>query len=455
MGSGIQAQFHTNLQKPDAGHFNAGGRWTAKSLQELFGEFFFDDTGAVGGVGRIIGGLRWTIPALTIQVDLTKGAIAWQHVPATSGLTAVVNGTETVPTTLLALIGAISGVAIADNVSGSERIDVIVADWTLITDRQLSMPQKIPTGPINQNTRWSASAAVVVVQGTPGAGQPAIGVNQQALFQVVVPDGTTSANFDVNARVRELSTPATMGRLGPGSANGYQVGVFDDGSEVPVLQSLSPDDGAITLRHRHQDASSPDLNNDHYPRWRRPAAMPVGESALDLFPLVNPGGREWTRVYGLDSLLLSGEVPGDTISTQIGYSLADTRWVGTSVVHVSANADTAQLSQALIGDVRGLQVIGARLSYTVATQLNSGNHTVQLFRHDAGTGLAVAESNDVVMSNALGGHNLALTGITANLVLDDPDEFLFLVITVNHPASGDVAFYTIGSMALDFREARS
>ena len=36
-----------------------------------------------------------------------------------------------------------------------------------------------------------------------------------------------------------------------------------------------------------------------------------------------------------------------------------------------------------------------------------------MFRHDAGTGVAVAESNDVVIANALGGHNLALTGITS------------------------------------------
>jgi hypothetical protein len=452
MGSGVQAQFHTNLQKPDAGHFNAGGRWTAKSLQELFGEFFFDDTGAVGGPGRIIGGLRWTIPALTITVDLAKGAIAWQHVPATSGLTSVVNGTETVPTTLLALIDTII-VGIADNVSGSERIDIIVADWTLITDRQLSMPQKIPTGPIPQDTRWSSSAAVVVVQGTPGAGAPAIAVNQQALFQVVIPDGTTSANFDVNAQVRALSTTFAASRIGPG-ATGYEVGVFQDASEVPVITAKEDAGGVLSLRHRLRDLSAPDLSNDSYPRWRR-SALPAGESTADLFPLTNPGGREWSRAFGLGSMVLDGsETPTDTERNNIGFSFADGRWVGTNVRHLTGNADTGYLSQQVFGDVRGVQVIDARLRYNVSVALGSGNHTAQLWLHDdSAPGAAVAVSDDVTMPNGAGQQLLTLTNIAANLVLETND-FLFLVITINHPASVDAAFYTIGSLVLDLREAR-
>lgn len=447
MGSGVQTQFHTNLQKPDAGHFNAGARWTAKSLAEILGEFFFDDLGAVGGqVGRIIGGMRWEIPLSTIKVDIDKGAIAWKHVHATSGLTAVINGAETVPETLLALMPA-SSIGIADNVSGDERIDIIAITWTIITDNNLSMPQKIPTLPIPQDTRWSASASFAVVQGTPAAGPPSVAVNQQPVFQVTIPDGTTAANFDVNGTVLEFATPATSSRVGP-AGSGYTVGLFQGGTEGNVIQSQKSAGNVIALRHGHSGAS-PNLDTDNYPRWRR-TAMPSNEAGQDLFPLVNPGGRTWTILLpfsGANERHVTGtatDIESRDFGNQVEVerlTIATTQYEWNGVFHLPA---------------RGLQIVEYTIHWDIdtATDCTILNQLFRVAKVEGPTGLVTTLSTvspDFAVAGAAKSHNFA----PVNVIVEDMDYLLASLAFGFQNDGAAIGQITLHGIEVTVREARS
>lgn len=296
MTTGVASQFWTDLQKPGASHLNMGARWTSKSLQNLLGEIFFDDTGGISTTLRIAAGLKWSLPGGANQVDTTAGVAAFKHA---GGLTDVLNSVETVPDTIFAQLDAANH-TFADNLSGNPRIDLIVLTWVVDTDTNVAVPQKAGA-PVGQDLRWNVTASFSVLQGTPAASPvaPTPSATQMPVYQVDIPDGTTSANFATAVTVRELAPTATIGRLGAGHG-ALKVDAYSTTLSRRVLECQQQGGGVHALRFQFQDSPA-DPSRDWYPCFERPVGMPVGEENNFLYPMVIPGGREWTMFLPFSS----------------------------------------------------------------------------------------------------------------------------------------------------------
>jgi hypothetical protein len=445
MTTGVGSHNWIDLQKPAASHLNMGSRWTSQTLQDLLAEAFFDEDGAISSTGRIVGGLNWSFDPGTSRVNTQAGAVAFKHGGALSD---ILNGVETVPAAVFAQIDA--GIHLFDdNLSGNDRIDLVVLSWVISTDTNVLIPQK--TGaPIGQDLRWNVTASYAVLKGTPAASPvaPTPAANQMSVLQVDIPDGTTSANFDTVVTVRETAATATIGRLGPGSG-AMRIDAYPTTTSKRIIESSRGAANILALRFTWQNASSPDPATDWYPSFERP---PVANEASGwLHPMVIPGGREWRRTVGLENVVPT-TLANFTVSP-IGFDTTALRWAGSNVVHTGASAGSGYLSQSLVGDSRGLQIAGATLNYWVNTVLGSGNHKAQIFHWDKSAGAHASVTALETLTNTTGQKAHSFT-LTSNPVLEDGD-FFFLYVELSAPAAADGADYDFLSVETKLREGRA
>lgn len=457
--SGVKSQFFTDLQKLSASHLNAGSRWSGASLQEILSELIFDDAGAVSSTGRILGGLRASVVAGTMNVDVTQGAVAFKH---GGSLSAIVDTTETVPETVFAKVLErttlnTTPLTFAANASGLDRVDLIVIDWTLVTDRNISMPQK--TGaPVLQDTRWSPNAVLGVLQGTPGAGAPIPSSTQQSLYQVGIPNGTNAANFDADAELLEASQPASIYRVGPGHS-GYDVGIYQNAEERDVI-TASRRDGTGTgleqmkLRMRLNSSIGPVLGADHWPRFIRPDAsfMAAGESTQHLYPMVITGSREWSMFIPFGGGSISPSIYGPIGS---GLLVLDDGIVFQVVRNLVA-AQSFTISATAPLPARGLQLISAEFHWEVVVAFD-GTINSDSLSFSTVTNLGVATE-----LSALPSMGLASTGVKQDLFVPtgEPvlvaDEFLKISTTISLANDGTtVGSFSLHGMSLTVREGRA
>lgn len=442
--SGVGSQFHTDLQKLSATHLNAGGRHSGNALQLILGFLAFDDSGAVSATGRMLGGLAATPTGGTLNMVMTEGVAAFKHANPT-GLTAVIDTFESIPTTVVAVVDG-STLVFTANASGSTRIDYIVVDWSLFTDRNLSMPQK--TGPpVLQDTRHAPRGVLSILVGTPAAGDPTPSATQQALYRVEMPDGTNAANFDTDAIIKELSQNVTFNGLGPGHG-AYRRRGYPDTEEISLIEALARDEGTAGFRYRWEDDGAPDRNLDFYHSFRR-AGLPSGEAGADLFPLVNPGGREYTLFIPFGSGAIRNIVDNSDIAVaDEGSQVSISRIAGSL-------AETFEFTAVVPLPGRGLQLIDGTFYWDVDTAFD-GVISIQAFDFAVATQTGGFTSLSGLPSPALG---VLGSGKTANFTpTGEPvvveGEFLRISLLVGLDATGTVGEVTLRGMKLKVREGR-
>ncbi len=456
--SGVGSQFYTDLQKLSATHLTLGARHTGNSLQEILAFLTFSDPGGVSTTGRILGGLEPSIVGGTLNFELTDGVAAFKHA---GSLTDIIEGFESIPATVWSEVAGAT-LAVSANASGLTRFDVVVVIWSLFTDRNLSMPQK--TGPpVLQDTRSQPRGILAVIAGTPGGPIPTVGANEQALYTIELPDGTNAANFDSATTVKEASGISTFHKLAGNGATRSQFFLTDEAERAVIAAqrntpALERTD-LFTLRMRFEDTASPDRNLDFWPSWDRPlvgVGMPVGEAGPDLFPLVNPGGREWPRNVPFDQMNVA-TISAATAVTFQGHDLATKQWIGTRIEHTNNQAQAAEFSKGILTDSRGLQVLGGRLNYFVQIAPAAGTFNFQLFFWDQSFGSTFALTSALPMAVTIGQQQLVigLAQMTGGQLVLDADDILFGMFQLNWDNSNDTAIIDMQSFSVDLREGRA
>jgi len=324
------------------------------------------------------------------------------------------------------------------------------------------MPQK--TGPpILQDTRSQPRAILAVIAGTPGAGIPAVSSIQQALFTIELPDGTNAANFDAVSTVKEASGISTFHKLAGNGATRSQFFLADEAERsVVTAQRNTPAltrTDQIALRTRFEDTVSPNRNTDFWPSWSRPlvgVGMPAGEASPNLYPLVNPGGREWPRNVPFDQMSVA-TIAGATAVTFQGHDLGTKQWIGTRVEHLNNQSEAAEFSKGILTDSRGLQVLGGRLNYFVQIIPAGGTFNFQLFHWDQSFGSTFALTSALPMTVTIGQQQLVigLAEMTGGQLVLDTDDILFGMFQLNWAASNDTAIIDMQSFSVDMREGRA
>lgn len=447
--SGVGSQLFTDLQKLGSTHLNAGGRWAGKSLQEILGAIFMSDAAAISTTGRMAAGLQPAITGGTMNVVVGAGVAAFAHAGA---LTAVIDGSETVPDEVWAEVAGAT-LTPAANASGSTRFDVVAVQWSLATDRSLSMPQK--TGPpVPQDTRWQPTGTLVLVAGTPGAGVPALSSVQQGLYSIELPDGTNAANFDANAIIKELCPFVSPQRLGPGQGAAWGQWLQpDDATETLVLarRPTAPRDrvDSLGLAVRFSDAASPNEALDWWPRFTRPfIAMPSGEASADLHPMVIPGGREWPIFLAWSGGSVNGDLAG-------GPGLAPTDdGLLVKFARTAVNAQGWEAHAALPVAGRGLQLIDATFRWTVGTAFDATVISQQLFLKKVdqdGTPTTLGTTSPVLTTAGTKTYNFTPTGSPVLAAGERLVLTCFIQLDADGTAVGELV---LGGVNLTFREGR-
>ena len=186
----IRAGSYNDDAAPKATWGNAAARWTGKDVMDILMHLLRGDVPATGGV--VVGGLECSAGA-GITTDVAVGVAI--HVDSTV-YTETIDGDETASDLGLQNLEAAANVSHSDNTSGNSRIDIVTVKSDLTTDRPKSVQQD-GGGTSSQATRWGHDTSVVVTEGTPAGSPsaPSVPTGHTKLCEILVPTGTTSANW--------------------------------------------------------------------------------------------------------------------------------------------------------------------------------------------------------------------------------------------------------------------
>jgi hypothetical protein len=435
----IGSHYWENLQKRGQDQLNLGSRLTARDLQDALGSFVFDDGASVSLAGRICGGVDWSLPGGANQVNTTAGLVAYRH---GGDLTDIVSGVETVPTTVFANLDADSH-TFADNASGNPRIDTVILTFAIATDTVISQPQKAGA-PENDPIRWGWTATSSVLQGTPAASPvaPSLSTAQMAVYDVYIPNGTTSANFATNAVVTERAPSVGPNRLGGGHP-AFTVEVNEDDAERNMLV-MERSDGAQRMRFRGRftdPGGSADSNLDFWPFIERPVGLPAGENTSKLYPMVNPGGREWPEFFPFGNGTVYQSVDNGDMSFR------DTG-------HQVQIQEAFELNRAVPVPARGLELISASISYDVDTAFD-GTITTQnliLIHHDSAGSPTTLDTQAMTLGSVGARVDQDMSGLTP-IVIGEGESLSFRA-DVDLGADGTTGLVKMYGAKLTFREGR-
>jgi hypothetical protein len=400
----------TDLQIPSAAQLNTSTRKGSADLQDFFRFLFFGDldpTAAVFNEGIVVGGLTVAGKAGDMRVDVLAGA-GW-----------LFDATVVSPrsTLVLALLQADAiSPTLSDGDGANPRIDVIsVAPATQTTDNEPVLQKG--GGSIGQDIRRGPALTLVVTEGTPAASPvaPSTPSGNIKLAEVLVPTGLTAGGGGTaSATITDKRVLNGLMQKGPGTSLAFELRRFAENAtaafEMLTLQTAGGVTPARILTWLGDLA-------EHWPSYTR-IGEPVGDTAVDLFPMMIPGGREYWLPMGP---LQSNNDPGANADVFMnGIDAAGTDWEGVSVLHTTGVAVTVRRTMwCNVDQARALQVIDAFVNHEVNTALGgTGSITARLFHWDRATDTLTAISDAQALTASVGVFNTQLANVVATTVAE-------------------------------------
>jgi hypothetical protein len=271
-----------------------------------------------------------------------------------------------------------------------------------------------------------------------------------AVYDVYIPDGTTSANFATNAVVTERAPSVGPNRLGGGHP-AFTVEMNEDDAERNMLV-MERSDGAQRMRFRGRftdPGGSADSNLDFMPFIERPLGLPAGENTSKLYPLVSPGGREW-EIFAPFS---GGNLFDIVSSTGIAWDDDGTR---VRIYRTGISSQSFGFSSTFSIPSRGLQLVAAELHWRVVTAFDATVNTEDLLFgtvNNAATVTDLSAGGTLLRLAIVAINNHSFTPTGSPVVGDDTYGRIAASINLSNDgtAVGDLYLY---GMSLRFREGR-
>lgn len=262
-------------QAPKADKWNPHLRWTGRDMANFIAAHVFGEltTGIGAGSARVLAGFNVSAGS-GMASNYTAGAAIHYD---TTVYTAVVDGEDTVSPFGWQMVESNGAVTHDANASGSVRVDLVCSLSTIGTDRPENVQQD-GGATTSQNTRWGHQSSVAIVKGTPGAGAPATPTGYTLLEEVSIPDGAGSSAAFTYTDKRQRAANHIL----------YDTHVEIDVEDGNAQTMIQVDD--------QTDATTFALTWNRVNDWMAITrnVVPAGDTTQQLYPMVVPGGREWT-----------------------------------------------------------------------------------------------------------------------------------------------------------------
>jgi len=390
--------------------------------------------------GMIFGGLSVSGKAADMRVDVAAGAGALYD-----GAVAAPQH----PLKLALLREDDTSAALNDGDGSDPRIDVIsVSPVSALLDTEPML--QIGGGTTDVEIRRGPSYTINVTEGVPDPSPVAPSTPSGAikLAEVLVPAGLTAGGGGtVSATITDYRNRYGAEVKGPDTSLNGWVQNLDDwtiAGVVTLLQAYGVQDAAGKVLAYALDRVN------HWPAIFR-AGVPAGDNPASLYPLVNPGGREyWIRIPATKAA---------AIKQTGGAGVEDTDWQQSidtelTLIHLTGIAANIEIEIPIPVDIRGLEILEFDFDYTIGPAFNSAGQLIaQVKRWDrsAGTKLALTPSatpDTTSTGTATGGAVLSPAVVT-----DDGDTFSLYGLVL-FEAVNDGAVLTIHNVGIKVREGR-
>lgn len=421
-------------------------RGTVREIAEAWGHqagFESGDTARDDGI--VFGGLVASGVSAAMYTQVTAGAAlvpATRSLPLGNALFCFLADDETSnPASLLH----------SDGDGTFDRIDAITIKPSTATDTS-GNPSTYPTGATSPAVDLERGCVITfnVIEGTPAASPayPAVPTDELVLAYVLVPTGMTAGGGGMgDASViyedfRRVHSPKSVRNTTTGATTHY--GRATDFNAFQALHMTRADGGGSnrSLAWRMVGA-------DNWFAMRR-GTVDSGDTSADLFPMCIPSGRTWKRTVGLERLV-DNAVANATVD-QVGYDVGTSEWGGFDITWSASLTASGNASQVILGDARGLQLIGVELEYNVIQTLSSGNMTARLYMWDQSAGASGALTAAENLTDSAGQNTHTFT-LSPSPVLDEGD-FVFVLFTLGGLSTATPAHYQLQAITCEVKEGR-
>lgn len=370
----ISSIYFTNGYQPDAAQLNDPARKGSADIAHML-QFFAMGDGVVPSAGIVIGGLYVNGKTGDMRVDVDAGAGAFYDAGAVAPLH---------PFGIVVLRDDTQSPALNDGDGTHPRIDVISitpSSGLLDSEPVAKKGGGSDTIPTRRGPDWT----IVVTEGTPAASPVAPGTPSGSvkLAEVLVPAGLTASspgaggtNEATITDYRSHAIASTKGHESPNFGWTQRVDTWSSTAIMSRLEGVLAADGKNLILFGDLD--------ENWPAFQR-TGEPAGDETGHLYPLMNPGGRDyWIRVT-------ASKAAG--VAQFSGGGVEDTDWQQSADTelgfeHLTAVSAVVRFEIPIPIAVRGLEVIEFDVEYTIVDAFNSaGDLALLLQRWDRSAGV--------------------------------------------------------------------